>query len=187
MKSRTCFSILLLFFSILVSCSQPAQTPAPSEEMIGPGDKIGDMTVEQGTFDKQTYPNLWAFCEFPFGGLEPATNTSECTVTGTSGLAIELGWSAVNETVLASNMEAITYEWYIDGNKIDLDKFDWEEMNVPDIGPNAKMRLWIIHLANLSPGKHIFRFLTIMETPVDSGFEVYQPGTHEKITNFTVE
>ena len=48
MKKLTSFILLLLFSSILISCAQSTQTPMTSVEMIGPGDKIGDMPVVQG-------------------------------------------------------------------------------------------------------------------------------------------
>ena len=55
------------------------------------------------------------------------------------------------------------------------------------MGPNVKSRFIVLYLENLTQGQHTFRELMSMETPVDTGLEVIQPGVHEHIINFTVD
>ena len=122
MKRLSCVIILLLFSVILLSCTQPTQTPTTSDEMIGPGDKIGDMTVLQGT-SLLVYPLIWQYCEIWFPETEPASFTSDCTVPSVPGLNLGFGWAA-DETMLSSNWDTVTYELFIDGYRVDLEKFD---------------------------------------------------------------
>jgi len=185
MKRLVWFIFLLLFSSILISCTQSTQTPTTSIEMIGPGDKIGDMTISHGTYPLLFYPWIWQYCELWFPKTEPASFTCDCTVPSVPGLALGFGWSAT-ETMLASSWNAVTYELYVDGYQVDLDKFTWEEEDIPDAGPNARSRYMVLYLENLSLGSHSFRYLWSTEAPVDDGFAVYQPGTYEHVVNFTV-
>ena len=54
------------------------------------------------------------------------TFTSDCDVPLVSGLDIGFGWMA-KETKFASNWDAMAWELYIDGYKLDLEGFDWYE------------------------------------------------------------
>ena len=54
------------------------------------------------------------------------------------------------------------------------------------MGSNIKSRLIILYLENLTQGQHTFKVLMTMETPVDNGLEVMQPGIQEHTVNFTV-
>lgn len=185
MKKMSCFILLLLFSSILLSCAQPTQTPTISDEMIGPGDKIGDMQVEQGTYPLLFYPYIWQYCDFLLTGTEPVNLSSDCTVPSVPGLSLSFGWLA-EEALLESSWEAVSIEFYVDGYKLDLDEFGWEDQDYPEMGANAKSRFIVLYLENLTQGQHTFRVLMSMETPVDTGSEVMQPGIQEHIVNFTV-
>jgi predicted esterase len=188
MKKMSCFILLLLFSSIVVSCAQPTQptqTPTISDEMIGPGDRIGEMTVVQGTYPLLFYPYIWQYCDFLLTGTEPDNLSSDCTVPNIPGLTLSTGWAA-EDTLLESSWEAVSTELYIDGYKLDLDEFDWQEMDMPELGSNVKSRSFVLYLENLTPGQHTFREYTVMENPVDAGFAVYQAGVYEQVVNFTV-
>ena len=182
MKRFVYSALFAVFASALISCA-PA-SPADTTEMIQPGDKIGDMTVEQG-LQSAPYPEILEYCESPPFETEPAIFTIECTVPPVPGLALVFGWGAT-EAMLASNWDAMTWEMYIDDYQVDLDKFDWVESDYLYLGPNVKARDWFMHLIDPSLGKHTFRYLWSSETPVDDGMDVYQPGTYEHVFNFTV-
>jgi hypothetical protein len=107
MKRLTCIVFMLLFFSMLVACTQSTQTTTPSVEIIGPGDKIGDILVVQGPYPP-TYPMIWEYCEFLFDGTEPVNLSSECTVPKVPGLALSFGWLA-DEALFESSWNAVTY------------------------------------------------------------------------------
>jgi acetyl esterase/lipase len=185
MKQLACFIFLLLFSVILLSCTQPTQTPTPSVKMIEPGDKIGDMSVVQGTYPLLFYPYIWNYCEFLLTGSEPVNLSSDCNVPNIPGLALSLGWVA-EEALLESSWEAVSFEFHVDGYKLDLDEFGWEVVDFPEMGANVKSRLVVLYLENLTQGQHTFKVLMSMETPVDTGLEINQPGIQEHIVNFTV-
>jgi predicted esterase len=101
------------------------------------------------------------------------------------GLTLSFGWLA-EEALFESSRDAITIEFYVDGYKLDLDAFGWEERDDPEMGSNVKNRYIVLYLENLTSGPHIFKVLLSTETPVDTGLEVIQPGIQEHIINFTV-
>jgi hypothetical protein len=186
MKKMSYFIFLLLFSSILTSCAQSTQTPTTSVEMIGPGDKIGDMSVLQGEIDPlRFYPLIWQYCEFLLSSTEPASHSSDCTVPNIPGLALTTGWSA-DDALFESSWDAVSTELYVDGYKLDLDEFGWEDRDAPEMGSNIKNRYIVLYLENLTPGQHTFREFTLMENPVDAGFAVFQAGVYEQVINFTV-
>lgn len=173
-----------LFVLLIIIVSACAQTKSePLKGIIKPGDKIGDMTVEQGS--TVPYPLIWQFCEMGPEEFEPSSHTTDCEVPLVSSLDIYLGWFA-KESKFASNWETITWELYIDEYKINLEEFKLFEKIFIVKGDDSKERRWIITLKNLSPGEHTLRQSWIMKTAVDDGFNVYQPGTYELVVNFTV-
>jgi acetyl esterase/lipase len=185
MKKLACLFLLLLFSGMLLSCTQSTQQPTTTVEMIGPGDKIGDMTVVQGTYPLLFYPMIWNFCDFLLTGTEPVSLSSECTVPNIPGLTLSFGWYA-KEALFESSREAMSIEFFVDGYKLDLDEFGWEDEGAPEMGSNVKSRFIILYLENISKGQHTFKVVLSMETHVDTGFEVNKPGIQEHIINFTV-
>lgn len=183
MKKLSCFVLLILFSSILISCTETTQTSATSVEMIEPGDKIGEMTVEQST--EIPYQRIWQFCDQGPDEQEPYSLITDCEVPSVSSLDISIGWFA-KESKLVPNWDAMTWELYIDGYQIDLESFEWFEYDFLAKGENNKQRAWIITLKNLSPGKHTLRQVWTSDIAIDDGWNVYQPGTYEKDVHFTV-
>ncbi len=181
MKKFFYLTLVFSFVFILGACTKNKSEPV--EEAIKPGDKIGEMTVEQST--EIPYPNIWWFCEFGPDRLEPFSYVTECEVPLVSSLDIGFGWIA-KESKLAPNWDAMTWELYIDDYEIDLESFDWFEYEYTAKGEDNRSRDWIITLKNLAPGGHTFRYSWTSEVAIDDGFNVYQPGTYEQVVNFTV-
>ncbi len=177
------FSLALTALLIIFLSACTLTKAEPVKGVIKPGDKIGDMTVEQST--EVPYPNIWWFCEFGPDKLEPFSYTTDCEVPLVSSLDIGFGWIA-KESKFASNWNAMIWELYVDGYKIDLESFEWFENEFIAKGENNKSRDLIITLKNLSPGEHSFRYSWKSDIAVDDGWNVYQPGTYETIVNFTV-
>ena len=181
MKMFAHFVIYVFIASVIMACSVAGRT----ENLIKPGDKIGEMTVEQGS-TSETFPPIWLFCEnyFLYGNKmnEPISITNECDVPlYTSNLDIVFGWLA-SEEQSASNWDAITWEMYIDGCQIDLEAFEWAEFT--DRGYSS--RQMIITLKNVTPGMHTLRLSWTSDIAVDNAIRIYKPGTYEQVTNFTV-
>ncbi len=179
--------VYCLFLSVLVAVIMGSCTNSPSASVKGiitPGKKIGEMTAEQGT-PTLIRPYIWQFCENMPDVHTPNASTIDCDVPMMSGMTIQLGWLA-KESKFASNWDAMTWELFIDGYKIDLDTFDWYDSDYPAHGEANKSRIWYINLKNLSPGEHTLRMLWESKLAVDDGMNVYQPGTYEHRVNFTV-
>ncbi len=184
MKRFAYFLHFTVIASTLISCTLVNQILGGAAEWIKPGDKLGEMTVEQGS-RHLPYPHIYKFCKEMPDQHEPVTFKSECDVPLISGLALDIGWLA-KESKIESNWEAMVWDLYIDDHKIDLEAFDWHEFDFIAHGEDNKARHWLIDLRNLSPGNHTFRYSLTSEITIDDGFNVYQPGTYEYIANFTV-
>jgi hypothetical protein len=182
MKSLRLFTFVLLFIVVLAACG--IAVPEPVKKSIKPGDRVGEMTIEQG-IPTLPYPYLWNFCEYMPDKHEPTKSTTDCDIPQMSGLAIVFGWLA-KETSFAPNIEAMTWELFIDGYQVDLAEFEWYDFDYPGHGEGNKERRWIVDLKQLSPGKHTLLLAWRSKVAVDDGFNVYQPGTYEHVVNFNV-
>ena len=184
MKKTVITVVVLLITCFSAGCGLPSLITFSENEMINPGDKIGEMTLEQGD-QALPYPSIWYFCEIMPDELEPTKSSSDCEVPQMSGIAIEIGWFA-KETRLEANWEAIEWSLTIDGNPIDLEAFEWTETKFIAHGEDNKSRVWILNLKDLSPGRHKLKLQEMMRQAVDDGFDVYQPGLHQHTVDFSI-
>ncbi len=182
MRYLKLFTFVVFFAAILAACVRAI--PTPLKGVVKPGDKVGEMTVEQGA-PTLPYPYIWQFCEQMPDEHEPTTSKASCEIPQMSGMTILVGWIA-KETNFAPNWEAITWELNIDGYKIDLEAFEWFETDYPAHGEDNKERIWLIDLKNLSPGEYTLRYAWEANQVVNDGFNIYQPGRYEHTVNFTV-
>jgi len=176
MRKLVCLTLVMLLSLMLVSCASQK-----------PGDKVGDMTVEEHTSDRST-PRLDEYCgAYYIFGDEPGTQTFDCEMPFTSKVEIAFGWNGKDATVLDTNLNAMTWELYIDEYQINLDDFESTNRSGKDIAGNpVKARVWDIDLVNISPGKHTLRLLWKSEAPIDDGYNVHTPGVYENIVNFSI-
>jgi len=182
MKKFCCLFLTVLIAFIIGSCTNI--TSAPVKGIIQPGDKIGEMIIEQGV-PTLIHPYLWQFCDYMPDEHVPTASASDCDVPFMSGVTILFGWIA-KESAFTANWDAIKWELSIDDYRIDLDAFEWYEFDYPAHGEDNKERRWLINLKNLSPGKHTLRLSWTTKLTVDDGFSIYQPGAYEHVVNFTV-
>jgi predicted peptidase len=80
-------------------------------------------------------------------------------------------------------------EWdaSIDGETIDLEAFDWIEIEYIQHGENNISRIRTLTLKGLSPGEHTLVKSWTTKEPIDDGFNIYQAGKYEQTVNFTVQ
>lgn len=183
MKRFTHILRIVFISVVLLSCSVSKQELGGTDELIKPGDKIGEMTVEQSS--QIPYQNIWWFCDYMPAEHEPLSSSTDCEVPSVLNLDISLGWIA-KESKMASNWGVIKWEMYIDDYEIDLETFDWFETDYIAKGEDNQSRSWIITLKDLSPGVHTLRHLWTSDFAVDDGWNIYQPGTYEQVVSFTV-
>ncbi len=153
MKKLTFLVILILFFSILVSCAQPTETPTTSGEMINLGDEINGM-VFTTTEEHDMYISFNAYC-----GWDPKEKTEttfyyECAAT--LGDRITFG-NCIG--IMGDNTKDLDESWEIlkkdeitfDGKKVNLSSFGTQDF----IAHNGKpARIWNVTVENIAPGDH---------------------------------
>jgi hypothetical protein len=204
MKKPVYLMLVMLFVFILGACATPTQippttaptptqippTPSPTQTpfsvrgIIGPGDKIGEMTIEREA-SMHYYRLLEAF-DFDWTITKPHSQTVERTLPELSAAGLNFGWFAY-KTKIESNWEAMSWEIYIDDYQLALNQFGWDDINVfSDPTTEATIRTWNIIVNHLSAGKHTFRYSISQEVSVDDGWNTYPPGKYEYIANLTV-
>ena len=176
MRKLLYVTLLALVATVLVSCAKNK-----------PAINVGNMTVKDHSLFPIT-PELTKYCgDYQSFSKEPVTQTYECEVPLSSKIEIAFAWGAKDTTVLDSNWGAMTWELSIDEYQVSLDEFELSNTSGQDVAGNqVKGQGWTLDLINLAPGKHTLRLLWKSETPIDDGFDIYAPGTHENIVNFTV-
>lgn len=171
--------MLLLFVILLVACAQAT---------VEPGDPMIKIAVEEHASGTRS-PDLREYCgAYQSTAKEPGAHTVDCQVPLLPRLQIEFGWGAKDDAILDSNWNAMTWELYVDDQKINLDYFTpFDEKTSGIVGSQQlEIRGWRLDLVNISPGKHLLRILWRSQAPIDDGFDVYAPGTYEDILNLTV-
>ena len=183
MKKLIIVALIIWLASIIASCA--GAQPEKAHVALKPRDKIGDMTL----LVSSNYPSepLWSIRSLCLleDLTEPGTRTMDCKIAELPWIYFEIGWYAETR-LLASNWDAMIWEMYIDDYKIDLDSFGWFERESVMQGDDTRERIWLVTLANPSPGEHSMRYLWTSKTAIDDGFNIYQPGTYEYVLNFTV-
>ena len=177
MRKLVCLSLVALFAATFVACATNK-----------PGIDIEDMTVEENSRNLST-PVLSKYCgDYYSFSNEPGTQSFACEVPLSPRVEIGFGWGAKDTSVFESNWNAMTWELYIDEVQINLDEFKQQKLSGKDSAGHQVTGLgWSMDLVNLSPGEHNLRLLWKSETAIDDGFDVYAPGIHENIVNFTVQ
>ena len=155
---------------------------ARSSGLVKPGDTIGEMVVVKATADALRYTE---YCSYPAGTpdpLTPGTYHIDCQVPASKSLWLDDGWFAKDQQTLDANWRAFSYEMYIDDRQVDLEAFGTVDEVQPD---GNSSRVLNVALENAS-GKHVIRLVHRIKEDVFDGYETYQAGTGEFITNVTV-
>jgi len=183
MKRLLYLTLYVLFAAIIVSCAGAA--PESAQKMLQPGDKIGSMTVEEHVTDI-TYADIGRYCSYQWAENVPGSKNVDCKIPRYPRIQVDFGWEAKDVATLDVNWNAMTWELYIDGYQVNLDKFgQWSE--IPSRAVYQNGRGWIIDMVDVPPGQHTLRLLWKSEIAINDGFETYPPGTYESIANFTVQ
>lgn len=183
MSKLTKIIFSMSFICVLISCTNTQTFLNSTQEMIKPGDQLGEMTIEQST--QVPYQNLWWFCDILPDEFEPFTFSNECDIPPITVLDISIGWLA-KASIIEANWEEMEFKASIDGRELDLNSFEWFETEYPQHIENNVSRTWTITIKNLSPGKHTFSQSWTSSNPIDDGYNTYQPGTYSQILTFTV-
>lgn len=138
---RIVYTMLIMIFAIILSaCAK--ETSQPDDEMISPGDKIGDFLITTREDDDVIYmTNLHCAvdgttetCEVPVG---TRVNVSQGFLPVGGKTPFEEAWS---EQV---------YEMVIEGRTVNLQAFGYDEWKHPVAG---NIRVWNVVIVSNQPG-----------------------------------
>ena len=156
--------LVALFATLLASCAN--LSGEASEEMINPGDKIGDFLITTGEEGDVTY--TWDLdCE-----QQGDEEVYSCETTVNTKVNVSVGiyddqYSGKLEEYWAGH----TYELFIGGRPVNLEEFGYIDITHPVVG---KMRHWNVVIVADKPGEMTTR---------DSG--VVDGNPFEQTTTYT--
>ena len=144
MKKIVYLTTIMLFAFILGACAKA--TPEPADEMINPGDRIGDFLITTSD-DIGVFYTTKVHCPF-----DPATMTETCEIP--VGTKVNSALGVYGDDYSGENLEVYwldqTYEMTIDGRQVNLQAFGFIDITNPIVG---KMRLWNVVIVTDKPGK----------------------------------
>lgn len=157
MSGKPTILIVLLIAAVLLgSCAAPE---AEKQEMLVPGDRIGEMVItEAEAWDWST--NLYSRCEGPGDRSEERAEDGTviievtCQLEPETEILLSCGGAMADPELgedLDTEWSELQTEMMIDGREIDMSSFGWVEYEYK--GP---IRTWNVQLENLTPGMHTF-------------------------------
>jgi len=149
MKKLIVLTLILLCIIISSACAQATPQPItatsqPINEMINPGDKIGDFLVTTGDDDKVLYTTK-IHCPF-----NQNTMTETCEIPIGTKVNVGLGVYGDKLEELDAYWSDQSYEMTIDGRAVNLQAFG--SIDIPDPIVHT-MRLWNVVIVSDKPGK----------------------------------
>jgi len=151
-------SVCVLLLTVTMALLAAGFRSAPPR--IGPGGKIGTMTLARGS-EYEADAELWGgFCD-PFTPNPGRYNRTCRAVPRIHRLFI--GYGDLEPTVKASRSAWKQLRWslWLDGHSVDLPRFGTDVRtlyNVQGGGKNAILREWSVILTGATPGKHVIRY-----------------------------
>jgi hypothetical protein len=142
MKKIGYLTLIMLFAIILGACAKA--TPQPADEMINPGDKIGDFLITSSGDDSVIYTTK-VHCPF-----DPSTKTETCEIDVGTKVNVALGVYGDSVEKLDMYWSGQTYKMTIEGRPVNLQAFGSIDITHPIVG---KMRLWNVVIVTDKPGK----------------------------------
>ncbi len=196
MRTSASTTLMVLFTAVLTACATQApvtstpppttaSTPAPSKAAVHPGDKIGNMTIDNE--ESKHYYWLFDACSFDWELIEPSSQTVECTIPELTEVGIGPVWGA-ETSKFESSLEPMTLDLSVDGNRVALEEFSYLDLSYfePSAGFDVTFRNWNVLLRNLSAGAHTFRFSYTFASAINDGWNTYPPGKYEYVADLTV-
>jgi hypothetical protein len=152
MKKLSYFMYLLLFLSMLTACATTGRRP--SDHMLKPSDKVGDMTLGVTQDEWGVDPGLLDYCPSEFTESDPPVIIRECTVPQVPEIFIGMGIHASTVEELDSSWPTMVWELYLDGHPVDLSAF-----GTIDVDWGDKFRFLNVVLESPTPGLHRSRWI----------------------------
>jgi hypothetical protein len=148
--------VLLLAVTVaLLAAGSRSSPPA-----LGPGSKIGTMTLVRGN-EHEADQELWgAYCD-PLT-LKPERYNRTCRAVPRI-VRLFIGYGDLESTMKASASawKKLKWESWLDGHPIDLPRFGTDVRTLDTVqmgGKNAILREWSVIVNGATPGKHVIRY-----------------------------
>ena len=154
MKRLVYLTLIVMFAITLGACARA--TSQPTDEMINPGDKIGDFLITTGEEGGVTY--TWDLDCVKQGEGE----NYSCKATVGTKVNISVG---IYDDTFSGKLDNVwsghTYELFIENRPVNLQAFGFIDVNQPQVG---KMRHWNVVVFTDKPGE-----ITLHDTGVVDG------------------
>ena len=168
MKKIVYLTLSMLFVIILGACAKA--TSQPTDEMINPGDKIGDFLITTGKGDDVIFVSK-LHCPY-----DSSTGIESCEQpVGTKvnvGLGIYGDNTSGGKTVVEYWSEQ-THEMFIEGRPVNLEAFGTIDFDNPEVGT---VRVWNVVIVTDKPG---------MLTAYSKGVVGGDPWNYTAVITFT--
>lgn len=159
-----------------------------AQDLLGPGDTINGLTLEVldvGPESARFFNDCTSISTEPEaaqGEIAPGNRSRVCSVPLTEDLVIGSGWLAQDQETLEANWAAITWELYIDSQRVDLYAFGFNDFDrvvtIGDTETTLRARFWRVAADALTTGIYELRHVTRVSHDAFDGFETTLAGTH---------
>ena len=168
MKKLLCITFIALFASTFCACAKA--TSQPGDEMINPGDKIGDFLITTGDSEDIIFVTK-LHCPF-----DSSTSTESCEQP--VGTKVNVGLGIYDDNLsggktLDELWSEQAHEMFIESRPVNLQAFGAIDFNNPMVGT---VRVWNVVIITDKPGK-----ITARSTGVVAG----DPFHYTAILTFT--
>ena len=167
MKKPVDLTLIVLFVFILGACT--TATPQSSDEMINPGDKIGDFLITTGNGEDVIFVTK-LHCPF-----DNSTQTESCEQP--IGTKVNVSQGIFADPSIGKTLDELwseqTHEMFIEGRPVNLQAFGSVDFNNPMVGT---VRVWNVVIVTDKPSK-----ITARSTGVVGG----DPWNYTAIITFT--
>jgi hypothetical protein len=128
---------------------------------VGPGDKIGTMTLVRGA-ERKADAELWGALGCDAAIAKPGRYRRTCSVPLVRRLFIGYGDWERTRKALDSSWRRLKWDLWFDGRHVDLSRFGTSERRMYYLpaagGKNVILREWSVTVVGLSAGRHVIRY-----------------------------
>jgi hypothetical protein len=146
--------VLVAVTGVLLGSGWPSSPPS-----VGPGGKIGTMTLVRG-IEHSAEAELWLFCHPVIA--KPGRYRRTCFVPYVRRLFIGYGDWEQTRKALNSVWKQLKWDLWFDGRHVNLSRFGTSDRTLYSFpaagGKNVILREWSVILVGVTPGRHVIRY-----------------------------
>jgi hypothetical protein len=153
-----------MFVLLVVTAALIASGLRSAPPLVGPGDKIGTMTLIRGS-EREADTELWGlYCDavIPTPGRYRRTCSSPPFVPHLRRLFIGYGDWERTRKALNSVWKQLKWDLWFDGHRVNLSRFGYSERRLYNFpaagGRQVLLREWSVIVAGVTKGRHVIRY-----------------------------